>query len=171
MFVTMSKPQTRSAASAVARTSIARIASPMRRTNCQMTLSSTASLPNNILRTFTSSDVAMDLLTGPDPWKTQPSIMSSQSNLNAFISCPSRKPETPLAELKRAIRVQKALESKLPQPPLVSPDLSRRERKFDEEAAASEYQPRSRDIMAAISTLSHSMVARKLWISPKPSIR
>ena len=100
--------------------------------------------------------------------------MSSQSNLNAFIGSPSRRSETHLAELKaRAIRVRETRKAKLPQPPLVAPDLIRRERELAEEAAASEYQQTRRDILDAISTLSRWIVVRAeiRRTSPKPSIR
>ena len=68
---------------------------------------------------------------------------------------------TPLAELKApAVRVRKALAASLPQPPIVPQDLIGRERELAEEAAR-DYEPTSRDIMAAISMLSRSMVVRE----------
>ena len=99
----------------------------------------------------------------PDPWKTAAMDQApTASKFDASIGSPTRTPDTPLAELKaRAIRVRKALDANLPQPPTISPDLIGRERELAEEAAAMEYQPTSRDIMAAISTLSRSMVVRE----------
>ena len=68
---------------------------------------------------------------------------------------------TPLAELKaRAVRMREAHAASLPQPPIVPQDFVGRERELAEEAAR-DYEPTSRDIMAAFSTLSRSMVVRK----------
>ena len=65
---------------------------------------------------------------------------------------------TPLAELKaRAILVREALAASLPHPPMMSSDLVGRGRELAQEAAC-DYEPTSRDIMAAISTLSHSIL-------------
>ena len=98
-----------------------------------------------------------------DPWKTAASEhASTKSNLDASIGSPTRAPETQLAELKaRAIRVRAALDANLPQPPALAPGLVGRERELAEEAASFEYQPTSPAIMAAISTLSRSMVVRE----------
>ena len=73
----------------------------------------------------------------------------------------TREASTPLAELKaRAIRVRDALAANLPRPPIVSTELVGRERELAEDLAG-DYEPTSRDIMAAISMLSRSMVVRE----------
>ena len=83
-----------------------------------------------------------------------------------YIGSPGRssrpvEPTTPLAELQaRAVRVRAALEAQLPRLPAVSSELVGRERELAEEAAR-EYEPTGRDIMAAITTMSRSMVVRE----------
>ena len=91
---------------------------------------------------------------------------SEQATEHRYIGSPTRSaqsvaPKTPLAELQaRALRVRAALESQLPRPPTVSSELVGREKELAEEAAR-EYEPTGRDIMAAITTMSRSMVVRE----------
>ena len=62
--------------------------------------------------------------------------------------------------LRAPVRVRAALEAQLPRLPAVSSELVGRERELAEEAAR-EYEPTGRDIMAAITTMSRSMVVRE----------
>ena len=72
-----------------------------------------------------------------------------------------KEASTPLAELKaRAVKVREALAANLPRPLAVSTELVGRECELAGEAAR-DYEPTGRDIMAAIKTLSRSMVVRK----------
>ena len=87
----------------------------------------------------------------------EPALPGSPVRKAKFLS----EAATQFAELKaRAVRVREALAASLPQPPLVPQDFVGRKREVAEEAAR-DFEPTSRDIMAAISTLSSSMVFRE----------